>query len=684
MKRALFVSFLLTQTLFMVAQRNIGSLENNLDQSMVPGMANDSTNEKPKDFEPPVDVRSWTIDDTYGNVTPIVVDTLMHLFQNKALGEGLYGHYNTLGNLGSPRINRIFMERKPDEDFIFLSPFDFFHKGSDEFRYYNTKCPYVNAEYSVCGSKTTGYDDLKVFYTNNAGKKFNFGGLFNYLYGNGYYDNQETAFMDGSAWFSYLGDHYNMHLRFSHNYMKMAENGGISDDNYITHPESFSRSFTSNDIPTVLSQSWMRQEHEIVHLSHRYNVGMYKTEGEDSASMRDVFVPIASLFHTLHLNLSKRNYRNYNSPDNYHTYQYLPGDTTYDKTQSTYIKNIVGLSLREGFNKWAAAGVNIYLGMENKKYELPDTTSQGLQYVSDYKENNVMIGGQLIRTQGTLFHFNVDAELTLSGENSGDFYVKGTSNINVPLRLFSHNTDTMQINLNAYVKNQTPNFYLRHFHARNAWWDISLDKELRTRIEGAFSLPHTGTKLTVGVENLKNYAYYQNTGKAYLSGSESGFSNNVSVMQCEENIQVMSLSLQQNFQWKILHFDNDINIQKSSNEEAIPLPLLSSYHSLYIAGGLVKNVLKAELGGSLTFFTKYKAPDYSPVISQFMVQNQNNLKDIGNYPLISVYAAFDWKQLRAYIQYYHVNQSNGNYFWAPGYPMNPGHIRFGLSWNFYD
>ena len=95
MKRALFVSFLLTQTLFMVAQRNIGSLENNLDQSMVPGMANDSTNEKPKDFEPPVDVRSWTIDDTYGNVTPIVVDTLMHLFQNKALGEGLYGHYNT-------------------------------------------------------------------------------------------------------------------------------------------------------------------------------------------------------------------------------------------------------------------------------------------------------------------------------------------------------------------------------------------------------------------------------------------------------------------------------------------------------------------------------------------------------------------------------------------------------------
>lgn len=665
------------------AQRTIGDLENNMDpMGRMQGLPDDST--KNKHVEPPVDVRSWTIDDKYGNINPIAVDTIMHLFQNKALGEGYYGHYNTLGNLGSPRINRIFMERKDNEDFLFLTPFDFFVKSTDEFRYYNTKCPYVNAEYNVCGSKTTGYDDLQVFYTNNAGKRFNFGGLFNYLYGNGYYDNQETAFMDGSAWFSYLGDKYDFHLRYSHNYMKMAENGGIADDNYITHPESFSRSFTSNDIPTQLNQSWMRQEHDFIHLNHKYNIGMYRTEGEDSASMKEVFVPVASVFHTLKLNFSKRNYRNYSNPENYHTYQYLPGDTTYDKTKSTYMKNIVGLSLREGFNKWAAAGLNVYLGFENKKYELPDTVAGGKQFVSEYKEHNLMIGGQIIRTQGTLLHFNIDGELVLTGDDSGDFNVGGHGEVNIPIKLFKAAPDTMQVQINAYVKNLTANFYQMHFHGRNAWWDINPDKEFRTRIEGVFTLPQTKTKLTVGVENLKNYIYFQNTGQKFVSGGTVGYSNNVSPMQCGENVQVLSLNLQQNFQWKILHFDNDITIQKSSKKDVIPLPSFSSYHSLYIAGQLVKNVLTAELGGSLTYFSKYNAPDYSPVISQYLVQNQNNLKEIGNYPLISVYAAFDWKQLRAYVQYYHVNQSNGNYFWAPSYPMNPGHIRFGLSWNFYD
>jgi hypothetical protein len=95
-------------------------------------------------------------------------------------------------------------------------------------------------------------------------------------------------------------------------------------------------------------------------------------------------------------------------------------------------------------------------------------------------------------------------------------------------------------------------------------------------------------------------------------------------------------------------------------------------------------VLNCELGGDLKYFTEYEAPDYSPVTSQFMLQNTNNRKKVGNYPLISIYANFDLKRTRFYLQYYHVNQSDGRYLWLPGYPMNPGGLHFGLSWNFYD
>ena len=64
--------------------------------------------------------------------------------------------------------------------------------------------------------------------------------------------------------------------------------------------------------------------------------------------------------------------------------------------------------------------------------------------------------------------------------------------------------------------------------------------------------------------------------------------------------------------------------------------------------------------------------------------NPNNKVKIGNYPLLSAYVNFDLKRTRFYVQYYHANQSDGRYFWAPGYPMNPGGLHFGLSWNFYD
>ena len=86
----------------------------------------------------------------------------------------------------------------------------------------------------------------------------------------------------------------------------------------------------------------------------------------------------------------------------------------------------------------------------------------------------------------------------------------------------------------------------------------------------------------------------------------------------------------------------------------------------------------------MKYFTEYEAPDYSPVMNTFMNQNAGKKVLIGNYPLISLYANFDLKRTRFYIMYHHANQSDGRYFWGPGYPMNPTSMRFGISWNFYD
>ena len=96
------------------------------------------------------------------------------------------------------------------------------------------------------------------------------------MYGRGFYQNQSTALFDFTLWTSYLGDRYQAHAIFSTDHMKNTENGGITDDNYITHPEIFEDNFTSSEIPVCLSDNWTRNDAVHFFLSHRYSVGFNK------------------------------------------------------------------------------------------------------------------------------------------------------------------------------------------------------------------------------------------------------------------------------------------------------------------------------------------------------------------------------------------------------------------------
>ncbi len=666
------------------AQRLVTELETNSDLSM--DSRPDSTSTKKKKFVP-TDIRAWTVDETYGNISDTYVDTLHHMFMNTDLPEGIRGHYNSLGNVGSPRLSRIFMERSITPDFMFVEPFDMFFIDTDNFRFYNTKSPFMNVTYNWNGSKNTGSDHVKATFTNNAGKKFNFGGIFDYIYGQGYYDSQSTSYMNASAWASFIADKYDFHFYYQHNFMKTAENGGIEDEGYITNPENMSREFTSNDIPTNLTKTWNRQEHDIVFFNHHYNIGFYREEELDSTTTKEVFVPVSKIFHTLKLQNMMRNNRAHQETPNYHSYTYLPGDSTEDRLKQFYIRNLVGLSLCEGFNKWAVFGVNAYVGFDYNRIMLPDSTQYGGYYTNTtgkigkqyFTEHNVVVGGQIIRSQGNTVHYNLDAEFTVAGTDIGQFEIDGHAEVNIPIL-----RDTAQVALNAYVKNIGPSFYFDHYHGKHAWWDNGFDNELRQRIEGVIDIPHTQTTITVGVENIKNFSYFQNTGITLNANTSNPIvSNNVSSMQCGDNIQIVSANLRQNFKLGILHWENDVTYQTCSHTDVLPLPTVSLYTNLYLQFKIAK-VLKTEFGADMKYFTRYYAPDYSPVIGMFM--NQNSLKKvkIGNYPMFSVYANFDLKRTRFYVMYHHANQSDGHYFWGPGYPMNPASIRFGLSWNFYD
>ena len=269
---------ILTLLFFIFPSISFAQFDDNYNQIDAEGnmTSHNKTNRKDSlknEKEIPEGIKVWTIDSRFGDRKAAVPDTLSHMFMNTVFTTGLRGEYNTTGNLGAPRINRIFTDRQNEGQFIFTQPFDFFITPIGQFHFTNTLSPFTNITYNTAGNRLNGEDHLTTKFGVNAGKKLGVGFKFDYLYGRGYYQDQSTAHFNYTMYGSYIGDHYQAHLLLSTNHQKVTENGGITNDNYIIHPESYSDKYTTSEIPIVLSQNWNRNDNQHIFFTHRYNFG---------------------------------------------------------------------------------------------------------------------------------------------------------------------------------------------------------------------------------------------------------------------------------------------------------------------------------------------------------------------------------------------------------------------------
>lgn len=728
------------------------------------------------DKEVPKGIKVWTVDERFGDIRKAELDTVPHMFMNTIFGTGLRGEYNTLGNVGTPRINRVFIDRQDDGQFLFTQPYDYFVKPVSTFHFTNTLSPFTNLTYNTAGNRTNGEDHFTAKFGVNAGKRLGVGLNFDYIYGRGYYQNQSTSHFNYTMYGSYLGDRYQAHLLFSTNHQKVTENGGITDDNFVLHPESFDDDFATNEIPTVLENNWNRNDNQHVFLSHRYNVGFKRkvkmTEEEikakkfameakrdseerkrreeerrkaedegrdfnednvkekktyagrpsnakiagneptatdsmgkggrinvdskemadslakvsakaaaDTMWMKDEYVPVTSFIHTMKLDNYKRIYQAYNTPADFYADNYVAGpyagDSIYDKTSHLRLQNTFAISMLEGFNKWAKAGVKAFVTSDLRRFVLPSSDSNTA--TTSYNEHNLSVGGQLSKTEGKTLHYNVTAETWLLGEDLGQLKIDGAVDLNFPL--FG---DTVTLAAKGFFHRNNPTFYYRHYHSRHFWWDnTSLSKELHSRVEGLFSYRKTNTTLRVAFDEIQNYTYLA---MGYnIADDHSRKGNTMEVRQKGGAITLLTLSLAQNFKLGPLNWENVITYQKSTDNDVLPVPDLNIYTNLYLRFKIAQ-VLKCDFGADGRYFTKYYAPDYSPALGQYAVQTGDNRVQTGNYPLVNIYANFHLKHTRFFVMMSHVNAGSGNrqYFLTPHYPLNQRVFRFGLSWNFFN
>ena len=760
---------ILTLLFFIFPSISFAQFDDNYNQIDAEGnmTSHNKTNRKDSlknEKEIPEGIKVWTIDSRFGDRKAAVPDTLSHMFMNTVFTTGLRGEYNTTGNLGAPRINRIFTDRKNEGQFIFTQPFDFFITPIGQFHFTNTLSPFTNITYNTAGNRLNGEDHLTTKFGVNAGKKLGVGFKFDYLYGRGYYQDQSTAHFNYTMYGSYIGDHYQAHLLLSTNHQKVTENGGITNDNYIIHPESYSDKYTTSEIPTVLSQNWNRNDNQHIFFTHRYNLGFSrkvpmtadeikakkfamasKKENEsskqekepsrnnkkdepiegrpdnakimgtepdgqkkindrlaldkhtadsllsieskkqaDSMWMKKEFVPVTSFIHTIQFDNYRRIYQAYNTPSNYYAnnynvQEYLSGDSIYDKTRYYSLKNTFALSLLEGFNKWAKAGLKAFITSNLRHFTLPNATG-----IDSYNEHNLSIGAQLSKTQGKLLHYDAIAETWLTGSDAGQMKLDMNADLN--FKLFG---DTLTLSANGFLYRLNPTFYYRHFHSRHAWWDNNnLSKIIHSRIQGILNYQKTRTTLRVEIDEIKNYTYFASS---YNTVNDNRVNHAIIVKQNNGLIHLLTASISQDFTFGPINWENMITYQNSSNKTVLPVPALNIYSNLYLRFKIA-HVLRCDFGADVRYFTKYYAPDYVPILGQYAIQTNtdtngnDNRIEIGNYPVANVYANFHLKHTRFFIMLSHFNAGTGrkNYFFTPHYPLNQSILRFGLSWNFFN
>ena len=641
----------------------------------------------------PTVMRAWQLDAWTG-----VADTLsgidssyMHLPMRNRLNDYSISNISN-SNLISPSQSRIYFDRQKTVDFLFADAYTPYIITPQQVKYYHTTTPYSTVAYKKGFVSNLDQNEINFSFTGNVSRRTNLGITIDYLNSYGRFANQEGKTFLGSVFGSYNGDHYSLQSSFSWNTLSNFENGGlqnVADLQGVLKPE---------DMP-VRMQGMSAFRYLAGYLNHYYSICVererkvnYRERDEEGNwvkkdSIKIEYVPVTTFRHIFEVNDASKRYVEKSAAQSILPNIYRNPIATNDSASCLTIKNTLAVTFEEEFNTLLHFGAMVYVMNEcqrhtsaigqteniinlepfgnsynnvinNPLHLMPDTL-YGVQWT-----NNTYVGGALYKHRGEHIHYGFDGNVCLLGYKLGEFQVNG--HVDAGFRL---GKDSMTIAAKAFFRSETPDYYLQHYLSNHYRWNNDFQKTLRLRVGGEIAYPTQWVKpkLNITFENVTKHIYFDTDGMP---------------KQVDGSIQVLAADLQVNLTTPWVNLDNHIIYQHSSSEY-LPLPTLTLYHNLYYHDCWFK-ALDVQMGVDMRFFTKYYAPILNPALGQFCVQD---IEQVGNYPVMNVYANFYVKSLRLklFAQYQHFNASfmNKRYFEMPGYPMAPDMFRAGLAWHFY-
>ena len=562
------------------------------------------------------------------------------------------------GNYGNPGMTNDFFQRGNQTNYFFLQSRQDYLLTPGKIKYMNTTTPYTRFDYSQSENKSRNNETrFDVVHSQNVTPFWNWTFRTNQEKSDGQYSAQDAKDNFVALNTSYNRDQWNVYGGFISNALQNSENGGLTSDTLLFSGQE------AEYWPTNLSETRSKFNSINYYTNAEYRIGKYDFDPVDSV---DVFRPILGIMYSFeHDRYSQKFMDEEDSSNVFFENTYYGNGYKTDEIKYRRVSNVFQLKQYENPNRKYTFGKRAFLGHELYRGNTPgiqlnDSTHQ--RY--DIKYSNLYVGGGIFREMGSFWLWNFDGKVNLTGRNAGELELNGM--ITKPFKFWGDSTAAMIFT--GSFENRVPDYFQETFHSNHFRWNNDFDAEQRLTLGAKFRAPQRKLELAA------NYAVINN----FLYNNEEAIPD-----QTANEILVMSVYADKDFNYRRFHFRTRILWQKASEERYLHLPEWSAFVNTYYQF-IISKVMFAQIGSDVRYNTKYYADAYEPATGLFYLQSE---KEYGNYPYIDIYATLRLKRTKVFFKYMNLGThflDGSTYMTTPNYPMPRATFRLGVSWAWYD
>ena len=629
----------------------------------------------------------WTHEQEFHKITQVPADTGFNYrfydypFMRKDVNA------TWLGVAGSPVQYYNWFNRKSREKVSFYEALESWGHSPSDVTMYNTKTPYTELGYfgTLLADSDRESDNLHILTSQNITPEFNFTLAYDRFGGGGILNNETTTNKNTQVTVNYLGKRYLAHAGYLYNGVSRTENGGIIDLRGIRDT-----TVNARELGVFLDGASSKLKKNTLFLDQQYRIPFtfinrikerrleksLGTAERDSiivaSDSLDRNITTAFIGHSTEYSTYRRWYSDAVSASNpiangfYNNTHYINPFASADSMRVQRLENRVFLRLQPWSEDAIVSKLNVGVGDRILSYYAFDPTFTRTKHNVTWNSAYLYAG-----VEGSLrnyIHWDAKGEYVFLGDEINDVTLDANLQFSIyPFR--RARKSPLSVDLHFDTSLDEPEYYHQHMYTNHFKWDNDFSKQSTTRVQGRLSIPRWKLDAGVGYALLANNVYYDTLGV---------------IRQNTTPMSILSADLHKELALGILHLDNRVLFQLSSNTDVIPLPTLAVNLKYYLQFNISQGVLLMQIGANGLYNTAWNSPAWNPALGVFRNQVENVYN---NGPYIDAFVNMQWKRATIFIKMQNVNQGwpmkKNDYFSADRYIMTQRVLKLGVYWPFY-